>query len=208
MIPLIGGAIGLGESIYGGIEAHQANKKLDQLEKNAPKYTRPDEIKQYLEMAKTGANSGMPGQGYLNQNNQQATQGAVSKLEDSGQLDAGAIQKLYQQQLNANNALNYQQSQYHQGQIDRLNQAFGESAKYADQEFEYNVNAPWQRQMNRASNKYEAGQKMLGQGISDIGQSISAYGQTSGSGSSKSSSGSNNSSSPLGQDFSLMQMLA
>jgi hypothetical protein len=179
MIPLlaagIGAGVGLGESIWGGIKAGQANKQMDELEENRPVYSRPDEIKQYLEMAKTGANAQMPGQNILAERNQQSTQGMISKLQESGQLDAGAIQQLYQQELGANNNLAFQQSQYHQGQIDRLSQAFSESAKYADQEFEYNVNAPWQRKYNRAIGKYEAGQSMIGKGISGITGSAYSY---------------------------------
>jgi hypothetical protein len=179
MIPLlaagIGAGVGLGESIWGGIKASQANRQMDELEKNRPMYSRPDEIKQYLEMAKTGANSNLPGQTQLTQNTQQATQGMLSKLQDSGQLDAGAIQQLYQSELGAYNNLAMQQAQYHQSQQDRLSQALSESAKYSDQEFEYNVNAPWQRKMGRAMNKYEAGQSMLGQGISGITGSAFNY---------------------------------
>jgi len=179
MIPLIaagiGAGVGVGETIWGGIKAGQANREMDQLERDRPQYSRPEEVKQLLEMAKTGANSKMGGSVELAQNNQQSTQGMLSKLQDSGRLDAGSIQQLYQQELGANNSLAFQQSQYHQGQLDRLSQAFGESAKYADQEFEYNVNAPWQRKMGRAQNKYEAGQKMLGQGISGITGAAYSY---------------------------------
>jgi hypothetical protein len=179
MIPLIaagiGAGVGIGETIWGGIKASKANTEMDNLENNRPQYSRPEEIKQLLEMAKTGANSQMGGSAQLAQANQQATQGMVSKLQDSNQLDAGAIQKLYQQELGANNSLAFQQSQYHQQQLDRLSQAFGESAKYADQEFEYNVNAPWQRKMNRAQNKYEAGQSMVGKGISGITGAAYSY---------------------------------
>jgi len=186
MIPLvaagIGSAIGLGESIFGGIKANRANKAMDQLEKNKPIYSRPDEIKQYLEQAKTNANSKMPGQTQMEQNAQQSTQSMMTKLEDSGQLDAGSIQKLYQSEVGAYNNLAMQQAQYYQSNQDRLSQAFNESAKYADQEFEYNINAPWQRQYNRQIGNYEAGQKMVGQGLNTLASSAMNYaGMKSGS---------------------------
>jgi hypothetical protein len=178
-IPLISSAIGaglgLGTSIWGGIKAGSANKKMRELEKNRPTYSRPDEIKQYLEMAKSGARGAMPGQTQMEQNVQQSTQGALSSLQESGELDAGAIQKLYQSEVGAYNNLAMQQGQYYQSQQDRLSQAFQQSAKYADQEFEYNVNAPWQRQYNRAIGKYEAGQQMVNQGLSNITGSASSY---------------------------------
>jgi hypothetical protein len=171
----IGMGVGLGETVWGGIKSGQANKQMRELEKKAPTYTRPTEIKQYLEMAKSGMGSQMPGTTQLTQNTQQATQGMLSKLQESGGLDVGSINKLYQSEVGAYNNLATQQAQYHQGQQDRLSQALQESAKYADQEFEYNVNAPWQRKYNRAINKYEAGQGMVNQGLGGMTGSAMNY---------------------------------
>jgi hypothetical protein len=171
-IPLIGAGIGLGESIFGAIQTSKANKKMDELEKNKPVYSRPDEVKQYLEMAKTNAGAKMPGETLFNENIQQSTQGAVSKLQEAGQLDPASIQKLYQSEMGAYNNLAFQQSQYYQTQQEQLQKALSESAKYSDQEFEYNVNTPWQRKYNRAINKYEAGQQLMGQGMNTMAGSI------------------------------------
>lgn len=171
----IGAGIGLGQSIWGGIKAGKANKEMAELERNKPIYSRPEEIKQYLEMAKTNARSQMPGQTQMQQRSEQATQTAISQLQESGALDAGALSKLYQSELNANANLAMQQAQYYQAQNDRLSQAFQTSARYADQEFEYNVNAPWQRKYNRAIGKYEAGQQMLGGGLNTIAQAGMNY---------------------------------
>ena len=156
---IVGLVAGSKEQKRGQAEIKAANAQMDTLESNAPKYSRPDEIKQYLEMAKTQANSDLPGRNQLEQNTQQATQSMLSKLQESGQLDAGSIQKLYQSEVGAYNNLNMQAAQYHQSQYDKLAQAFQQSAQYADQEFEYNTNAPWQRQYNRAINRYEGGQE-------------------------------------------------
>jgi hypothetical protein len=179
----IGAAVGIGQSIYGGVKSGQANKKMSDLESNRPIYSRPDEIKQYLEMAKTNTNSNMPGQTQMEQNNQQSTQSSISKLEETGQLDAGAIQKLYQSEVGAHNNLAMQQAQYYQSNQDRLGQAFQKSAQYADQEFEYNVNAPWQRQYNKAIGQYESGQQTLNSGLNSVaGAAMSGASMFGGSG--------------------------
>lgn len=185
----IGAAVGLGESIYGGIKSGQANRKMSDLEKNRPVYSRPDEIKQYLEMAKTNANSNMPGQTQMEQNNQQSTQSMISKLEETGQLDAGAIQKLYQSEVGAHNNLAMQQAQYYQSNQDKLGQALQKSAQYADQEFEYNVNSPWQRKYNKAIGQYESGQQTLNNGLNSFaGAAMSGASMLGGSRGSASSS--------------------
>jgi hypothetical protein len=56
-------------------------------------------------------------------------------------------------------SLALQNEQYHNTEKDKLAQALQQSAKYSDQEFEYNVNQPWQFNMNWAQNKYGAAQK-------------------------------------------------
>jgi hypothetical protein len=192
---MVGAAIGMGvgalQGIAGMFGARKAQKEMDSYERNRPIYSRPDEMNQYLEMAKTGANSQMPGTTQLAQNTQQSTQGMISKLEDSGRLDAGSIQQLYQSELGAYNNLAMQQAQYHQGQNDRLAQALGESAKYSDQEFEYNVNSPWQRKYQNAINKYQSNRNMMQAGMGTMANSLSKM--TSTGGDSKSTAGGGNS---------------
>jgi hypothetical protein len=183
---MLGAAIGLGigalEGIAGIFGANSAQKEMEDAERNRPVYSRPDEIKQYLESAKTSFNSQMPGTTQLAQNTQQSTQGMISKLQDSGQLDAGSIQQLYQAQMGAFNNLAMNQSQYHQGQLSQLQQALGESAKYADQEFEYNVNSPWQRKYQNALNKYQSNRSMMQAGIGSMANAASNFGGTFGGG--------------------------
>jgi len=171
----IGAATGLGKTIAGAFKTGNANREIARLEANSPTYSRPDEIKQYLEMAKSNAYSEMPGSDLINQNIQQTNQSMVSNLQESGQLDPDAVQKLYQSQVGAVNNLALQQAQYFRGQQGRLSEALKTSAQYADQEFQHNIQDPFERKYNRAIGKYEAGQSMVGSGLNTIANSALSY---------------------------------
>lgn len=170
---MIGEVIGAAQGIAGLFGSIKAKREMDSFEKNRPVYSRPDEVNQYLELAKTGYNSELPGTSQMEQNLQQSTQGMLSKLEDTGNLDAGSIQKLYQSELGAYNNLAMQQAQYHQSQQEQLSRALAESAKYSDQEFEYNVNSPWQRKYQNAINKYQSNRDMMKSGFGTLVNSLS-----------------------------------
>ena len=128
-----------------------------------PQYTRPDEIQQYMELAKTQANlTQLPGQNIMNQNIQQSTQGTMSnvrELTESPTASLGALADINRMEIGAFNNLALQQAQYYQSSQDRLVNALQTGAQYSDQEWNMNVYAPWQSAMNWEMNKYEAAQE-------------------------------------------------
>jgi hypothetical protein len=165
---LIQSGVGMVGSIYGAIHANKNKKEISALEKNMPTYTRPEEVKQMLELAKNNAGSRqLPGQGQMEQNIQQAGQSGlrnIQNMSDNPTSSLGAANDLYKSEMNAYNNLAVQQQQYYQTNQDRLSQALNESAKYSDMEFEYNKNAPWQRQMQSKINEWSSNRSLMQQG--------------------------------------------
>jgi hypothetical protein len=169
----IGGAIsgvtGIVSGIYGKNAAKRNLKQIGDLERDMPTYTRPEEVKQMLELAKNNAGSRqLPGQGQMEQNIQQAGQSGlrnIQNMSDNPTSSLGAANDIYKSEMNAYNNLAVQQQQYYQSNQDRLSQALNESAKYSDMEFEYNTNAPWQRKMQSKINEWSSNRSLMGAGI-------------------------------------------
>ncbi len=174
-----GAALGGIQTIAGLFGANKAKNDIDSAERNRPIYTRPDEAKQSLDLAKTSYNSQMPGTTQFNQGIQQATQGGLKNLENSGEFSAGAVNDLYRSQMGALNNLAMQQSQYHVSQQDQLTRALSESAKYSDQEYEYNINSLWQRKYQNAINRYESNRNMTQAGLGTMANAFSNMGDKS-----------------------------
>jgi hypothetical protein len=170
---LVQSVVGMVGSIYGASHAKKNQKQLDLLEKNRPWYSRPGEENQYLELAKNNAYSKMPGQSQAEQNIQQSSQSAMNNIQnmsDNPTSSLDAISDLYRKEIGAFNNLSTQQAQYYQGNQDRLAQALQASAKYKDQEWDYNVNMPWQRQYQSKLNEWQSNRNLMQQGVGTIAQ--------------------------------------
>jgi hypothetical protein len=189
MTSMIGGIAGsvLGNAtmLYGYYSAKRDKKDIDAIEKSRPWYTRPGEENQYLELSKNNAYSTqIPGQKQAEQNIQQSTQGAMNNIQnmsDNPTSSLAAINELYRKEVGAFNNLSTQQSQYYQANQDRLARALQENAKYKDQEWEYNVNMPWQRKYQNKINQYVSDRNLMQQGISTWANAASNFSGSSGS---------------------------
>jgi hypothetical protein len=158
----IGGVVGAGIGILGESNKEAQAKKIRDLANNRPKYSRPQEIDQMLANARAGTTEAMPGYDIAKQNiDQSAAAGAtnIKNLAGGSGNALAASQNLAKSQMNMYSNLAMQNEQYHRAEKDKLQQALRESAKYSDQEFEYNQNQPWQFNMNWAENKYGASQQ-------------------------------------------------
>jgi hypothetical protein len=178
---------GIGQSVMGNAEllygyyASKKNKKqLAQIEKDRPVYTRPEEVSQMLELAKTNANSReLPGQGQAEQNIQEAGQSGlrnIQNMSDNPTSSLAAANDLYRKEMGAYNNLAVQQQQYYQANQDKLSQALNESAKYSDMEFEYNKNTPWQRQYQNKINEYVSNRQWMQTGMATWANGVSQFG--------------------------------
>jgi hypothetical protein len=154
-LPLVGGMVS-------DFQKGQDEDKLKAEAANRPKYSPPTEIQQYMELAKSGANSTMPGSDQAKQNIGSTTSSAINNVQnltESPTSSLGAIEQLARQQLGAYSNLSVQQQQYHENKIKELQNALQTGAKYSDQAWDYNVNQPWQFNMNWMENKYAADQQ-------------------------------------------------
>lgn len=153
-IPLVGAGV---SSLEAGINAD----KIEKLAKKRPKYTRPDEINQYLENAKASSTSEMPGLDLAKQGIDQSVATGIANvknLSDNPTSSLASVQQLAKNQMNMYSNLAMQNTQFHQQEKQKLQQALQQAGHYSDQEFEYNVNQPRQFDMNWAQNKYQANQ--------------------------------------------------
>jgi hypothetical protein len=181
---IAGSVLGNATMLYGYYASKRDKKDIAAAEKSMPTYTRPDEVKQMLELAKNNAGSRqLPGQGQMEQNIQQAGQSGlrnIQNMSDNPTSSLGAANDLYKSEMNAYNNLAVQQQQYYQSNQDRLSQALNESAKYSDMEFEYNKNAPWQRNLQSKINAYVSDRGMMQQGISTWANAAANFGGSEG----------------------------
>jgi hypothetical protein len=169
---LIQSGVGMVGSIYGAIHAAKNKKQLADIEKNMPTYTRPEEVKQLLDMYKTQANSTqMPGEKQYQQNIEQAGAGAIRNVQnmtESPTASLGNVADIYRQQMGAFQNLLSLKDQYHQQNQDKMANALAENAKYADMEFEYNRNAPWQRNYQNILNEWASNRGLMQQGAATM----------------------------------------
>ena len=176
--------MGNAELLYGYYASKRDKKDIANVEKSMPTYTRPDEVKQMLELAKNNAGSRqLPGQGQMEQNIQQSGQAGlrnIQNMSDNPTSSLGAANDLYRSEMNAYNNLAVQQQQYYQSNQDRLSQALAESAKYSDMEFEYNKNAPWQRNMQNHINQYVSDKQWMQTGMATWANGVATFGGGSG----------------------------
>jgi hypothetical protein len=172
--------MGNAELLYGYYASKRDKKDIANVEKSMPVYTRPEEVKQMLELAKNNAGSRqLPGQGQMEQNIQQAGQSGlrnIQNMSDNPTSSLGAANDIYRSEMNAYNNLAVQQQQYYQANQDRLSQALNESAKYSDMEFEYNKNAPWQRNMQNHINQYVSDRQWMQTGMATWANGVAQFG--------------------------------
>jgi hypothetical protein len=182
---IAGSVLGNATMLYGYYSAKKNKKQLEEIEKNRPVYTAPEEAQQYLELYKNMAgNRELPGQSQYEQNIQQASvSGArnIQNLTESPTSSLGAMTDLYRNEMNAYNNLAVQQQQYYEGNQQKLAGALNQMANYRDMEFEYNVNNPWQRKYQNKINEYVSNRGLMQQGISTWANASSNFGGSQGS---------------------------
>jgi len=102
-------------------------------------------------------------------------------LTESPTASLGSIADLYRQEMNAYGNLAIQQEAYYDERQQELGRALSEAARYSDVEFEYNINAPWQRKMQSKINEYISNRNIMQQGMAGWFNAASTFGGTQGS---------------------------
>jgi hypothetical protein len=153
------GVFNLGSSIIQGSRARKMGKELDALSANRPKYEIPKEYQDILAKYQQAQQSNMPG--YEQTLSQMGQAGARAR----GSAERGAISSsaygaqvgdIYQKELDAIQGLGVQQEQYKTSMLDKVAGAQGVMGQQKANQWDLNVNIPWQTQMNEKSSQYDA----------------------------------------------------
>jgi hypothetical protein len=163
-------ALGLGKAVVGGVQTAKARKELN---KNFPKYSRPEEYDKMLALYQAEAGRGeLPGQSRYEAKISESTSRGIrsaAKYADSPVAAVAAANQLYGQQQSAIRDLGLQFASYQQQATQNLAGAYQQGAQYSDQEWYQNVMYPDQVKRNMAAQKFNAGQQNLWGGIDMMG---------------------------------------
>lgn len=165
----ISAILGGGKSLFG------LGQMLFNKEPERPTYQRPSEISQIVGLARHLASQrGLPAQDLMERDLASTTSQNVRAIQDTttGGAALGAVANAYNNQMRAQNNLNVQGAQYNAQMNQGLQRALGISAQYADQEFEYNQNMPYQRKLQEFYNNKVGGMQNLFGGMMDITSAI------------------------------------
>lgn len=155
---------GIGQKIQG--------KKL-QKSLQRPNYTTPDQIKEATDIARMAyMDPRLRGQALMEDNIQAGTSGTIRASQDasgsSAQLLAAATAAGAQQQGAYQNLMQRGLQQQAQDEAN-LSRALGREARYADQEFQYNLQQPYEEKAATAGAQSEAGDQNIYGAVGDAG---------------------------------------
>ena len=169
---LISAGISGAKAIFGGIQGLSANKKIKDLRKNRPTYTRPKEVDEMLDVYRRSANrSQLPGQDLMENKLGQATARGVrqvGKYASSSAGALGAVTDIYGKEQDAIRDLGIQFAQYKDAAERQYAAGLGQSAQYSDREFELNKMRPWGTRMNELQSNKQAGADNFWGGVSGL----------------------------------------
>lgn len=180
-MPVIAGGaqavIGLGQTIFGGIQARKARKALEKLQ--TPTYTPARSISDYYSEAKQRYNTS-PYASTLYKTTEQGIgrniNKGISALQDRN-MGIGGISSIIQAAndatLKAGIAAEQQQSQ----NFAQYGQAAGMMGQEERQAFNINQLMPYEKKYNLLAAKASGGSQIMNAGISNIGGGLSTYGQ-------------------------------
>ena len=172
---LMSGALGLGKAIIGGVQSMRGQKQMKNLLKNRPKYNIPEAYMKSLGIYQNLAAGEMPGMQRQEQLIGETTARAMTGAERgsiSSNVYMGAVQSAQDKELQALQQLAMMGANYKTQAMQNLAGAQNVMGGLQDQQFEYNVNQPWQIKATMAQEKIQAGGQNLFGGLGDISQSV------------------------------------
>ena len=163
---IIKGGVGIGKAIAGGVQKRRAQRELD---KETPKYSRPEEYEKLLGIFQQQAGLGqLPGQDQieakLSANTARGTR-AISKFADNPVAAVASVSGLYGREQGAIRDLGIQFAEFRNRAQNQLAGAYKMGADYSDKEWGTNTWYPDQVRRNMASQRWNAGQANLWGGI-------------------------------------------
>jgi len=175
---LISGGLGLGKAIIGGVQSIQGQKQLKNLLANRPKYNIPEAYMKSLGIYQNLAAGEMPGMQRQEQLIGETTARAMTGAERgsiSSNVYMGAVQSAQDKELQALQNLAMMGANYKTQAMQNLAGAQNVMGGLQDQQFEYNVNQPWQIKATMAQEKIQAGGQNLFGGMGDIGSAVQNF---------------------------------
>lgn len=170
---IIQGGLGLIKAITGGAQMNKAKMPA------SIRYDIPSGVTDFLTQTNLMAKRGLPGEDIIQgQIGSQAASavGDVSRAYDSAVGAGGATRDIYMKSMDAIRDLGLKSAEYRATMQDRATQANLVEADYQDKAWEYNVNMPYQRQMNEYWGKKQAGMSNLWGGLDTMGSAaVSGY---------------------------------
>jgi hypothetical protein len=175
---LIGGGFGLAQTIFGASRFNQGRREYENLLNNMPKYKIPEEYRANQNIAKSQAQSGMPGIDVAKNMIYGSTEAGLSRAEEASQSSIdllGASTDMYAKEMEALNNLAYQDAQFRAQGMDKLMQANMAMAGQKEKQWETNTWIPSQMRLNVAQGKMGFGQSLMQSGIGNTLGSITGY---------------------------------
>lgn len=175
---LLSGGLGLAKSVIGGIQAAKGKKELNQLLANRPQYNIPESYTKALGIYQNLATGEMPGLKRSEQLVGESTARTMTGAERgaiSSTAYAGSVASAQDKELQAIQNLAQMNAQWSQQQKQNLAGAYNQYGQLQDQQFEYNVNQPWQIKANMASEKAGVGMTNLFSGLGDMSSAVQNF---------------------------------
>jgi len=164
------GLMGLGKSIFGGIQSIKANKALKDFK--FPQYTMPSELENMLSMyQQRAAANELPGQSLMENKLGAQTafgQRAAEKYAGTSGQALGAVTGLYGQQMNAVRDLGIKFADFKAQRQNELGRAQQIMAEAQDKQWEINEWLPSQYKYNELQSQKQAGASNLWGGLQDM----------------------------------------
>ena len=175
---LISGALGLGKSIFGAVQASRAKKKAAQMVADRPKYNIPEEYQKSLGIYQNLAAGEMPGQKYYENLIGESTARAMTGAEKgaiSSNVYQGAVETAQDKELQALNNLALMGMQYKTQAQQNLAGAQSAMGQLKDVQWQTNVLQPWEIQKNIETEQRQAGMQNMFSGLGDMGSAVQNF---------------------------------
>jgi hypothetical protein len=182
------GVVGLGKSIFGGIQKNRAKRERDRLLADQPQFDTPQSIQdlsalygQYL--SDVQRREGIPGQQQIEANIRESAATGIQKVRETARSSTealGATTDIIGRELEGIQQLEIeaarQKARQELNAMQMYGQALGGQAQYEQQEFMYNEYMPWQTQVAQAQAEYAGGQQTMVSGLSDVVSGATQFG--------------------------------
>jgi len=175
---LLSGVLGLGKAIIGGIQAAKGNKQMKNLLTNRPTYNIPEAYQKSLGIYQNLAAGEMPGMQRQEQLIGESTARSISASERgaiSSNSFMGNVLGAQDKELQALQQLAMMGANYRTTAMQNLAGAQQQYGQLQDQQFEYNVNQPWDIKANMAQSKMQAGGQNLWGGITEMSDTFQNF---------------------------------